>query len=180
VGLKLAWPLLGFVGFQKSKKLLATAGGLFLSSGIHKRMPLELTMVIFLTLLKGKWFMDCLLFHKLLLLDRCPVSVSLVGFSHWLTIDGYGALVSDPRARKHMCSYLSLVHFLFSRFVIHLLMSGVCSKTIHGLSEDHATQEVCATPDKRMILSFLLSNLGDQVFSWSLQPPHNIRSTSRL
>ena len=34
MGVKLAWPLIGFVGFQKSKQLLATESGLFLSSGI--------------------------------------------------------------------------------------------------------------------------------------------------
>jgi hypothetical protein len=56
VGLKLAWPLLGFIGFQKSRKFLATESGLFLSSGIHKWMNLELMRVIFLTLLKGSGF----------------------------------------------------------------------------------------------------------------------------
>jgi hypothetical protein len=29
VGIKLAWHLLGFVGFQKSEQLYATGGGLF-------------------------------------------------------------------------------------------------------------------------------------------------------
>jgi hypothetical protein len=42
VGIKLAWPLLGFVGFQKSEQLHVTERGLFLSSGILKWMPLEL------------------------------------------------------------------------------------------------------------------------------------------
>jgi hypothetical protein len=29
VGIKLAWPLLGFIGFQKSEQLHATESGLF-------------------------------------------------------------------------------------------------------------------------------------------------------
>jgi hypothetical protein len=117
VGLKLAWPLLGFVGFQKSKNLFATEGGLFLFSGIHKRMPLQLMRVFFITLLKCNWFLGCLLFQKLLLLERCPVSASLVCVSHWLPIDGHGALVSARKARKHMmCAYLSLLHLLLKIF----------------------------------------------------------------
>jgi hypothetical protein len=35
--------------------------------------------VTFVTLLKGKWFLGILLSHKPFLLDRCPVSGSLVG-----------------------------------------------------------------------------------------------------
>jgi hypothetical protein len=42
VGIKLAWPLLGFIGFQKSEQLHATERGLFLSSDILRWMPLEL------------------------------------------------------------------------------------------------------------------------------------------
>jgi hypothetical protein len=38
----------------------------------------------------------------------------------------------------------------------------------------------CAAPDKRVKQSFPLSNLGAQVFSWGLHPPHILRSTSRL
>jgi hypothetical protein len=42
VGIKLAWPLLGFVGFQKREQLHATERGLFLFSGILRWMPSEL------------------------------------------------------------------------------------------------------------------------------------------
>jgi hypothetical protein len=42
MGVKLAWPLLGFVGFHKSEQLYATERGLFLSTGILSWMPLEL------------------------------------------------------------------------------------------------------------------------------------------
>jgi hypothetical protein len=41
VGIKLAWPLLGFIGFQKSEQLHAT-GRDSLPSGILRWMPLEL------------------------------------------------------------------------------------------------------------------------------------------
>jgi hypothetical protein len=56
--------LLGFVGFQISQELFVTKSGVFVSSGIPKYLPLELMSVIFLTLLKGKWFLGCLLFQN--------------------------------------------------------------------------------------------------------------------
>jgi hypothetical protein len=92
--------LLVFFGFQKSKQLHATESGLFLSSGIPKWMPLEMMRVAFFTILKGNWFLCHLLFHKLLSLDRFPVSSSLVVVSRWLPIDGFGALGSTLQARK--------------------------------------------------------------------------------
>jgi hypothetical protein len=64
----------------------------------------------FITLLKGSWFLGILLSHKSLLLDRCPVSGSLVGVPRWLPMDGFDALGSALQARKHMCPYLPLVH----------------------------------------------------------------------
>jgi hypothetical protein len=160
--------LLGFVGFQKSKNFLATDGGLFVSSGIHKRMPLELMSVIFITLLKGKWLLGYLFFHKLLSVDRHPVYGSLEGVSQWLPIDGYGALASAPQARKHMCSYLYMVHILLKRF------STAC------VSDDQVKKEIYTSPDKRVKLSSPLSNLGEQVFSWSLQSPQIMQFTSRI
>jgi hypothetical protein len=42
VGIKLAWPLLGFVGFHRIEQLHATERGFFLSTGIISWMPLEL------------------------------------------------------------------------------------------------------------------------------------------
>jgi hypothetical protein len=44
--------------------------------------------VIFITLLKVNLFLGCLIFHKLLSLDRCPVYGSLLGVYHWLPIEG--------------------------------------------------------------------------------------------
>jgi hypothetical protein len=108
--------LLGFVGFQKSKELFANEIGLFLSSGIPKWVPLKLMSVIFVALLKGNWFLGFFLFHKLLSLDTCTVSGSLVGVSRWLSNDGFGALGSAPQARKYMGSYLPLVHVLLEGF----------------------------------------------------------------
>jgi hypothetical protein len=110
------WSLLGFVEFKKIKKLHATESGLFLSSGIAIWVPLELMSVTFVTFLKVYWLLGHLLFHKLLSLDTCTVSGSLVGVSRWLSNDGFGALGSAPQARKYMGSYLPLVHVLLEGF----------------------------------------------------------------
>jgi hypothetical protein len=72
--------------------------------------------VAFVTLLKVNWLLGILLSHKPFLLDRCPVSGSLVGVHRWLPVDGFEALHSALQARKQMCSYLSLVHELLQRF----------------------------------------------------------------
>jgi hypothetical protein len=72
--------------------------------------------VSFVTLLKDNWFLGILLSHKPLLLDRCPVSGSLVGVPRWLPMDGFGALGSALQARKQMCSYLPMVHDLLKGF----------------------------------------------------------------
>jgi hypothetical protein len=66
--------------------------------------------VTFITLLKGNWFLGVLLSHKPFLLDRCPVSSSLVGIPRWLPLDGFEAPHNALQARKQMCSYLSMVH----------------------------------------------------------------------
>jgi hypothetical protein len=72
--------------------------------------------VTFVTLLKGNWFLGILLSHKPFLLDRCPISGSLVVIPRWLPMDGFEALHSDLQARKQMCAYLSLVHESLQRF----------------------------------------------------------------
>jgi hypothetical protein len=48
--------------------------------------------VTFITLLKVNWFLGILLSHKPFLLDKCPVSGSLVGIPRWLPVDGFEAL----------------------------------------------------------------------------------------
>jgi hypothetical protein len=48
--------------------------------------------VTFITLLKCNWFLGILLSHKPFLLDRCPVSGSLVGIPRWLPVDGFEVL----------------------------------------------------------------------------------------
>jgi hypothetical protein len=48
--------------------------------------------VNFITLLKGNWFLGILLSHNPFLLDRCPVSVSLVGIPRWLPVGGFDVL----------------------------------------------------------------------------------------
>jgi hypothetical protein len=85
--------------------------------------------VTFITLLKGNWFLGILLSHKPLLLDRCPVYGSMVGVPRWLPMDGVGALQSALQARKHMCSYLPLLHELLkgSDFAFWCLV--LCSET---------------------------------------------------
>jgi hypothetical protein len=58
--------------------------------------------VIFVTLLKGNWFLGILLSHKPFILDRCLVSDSLVDVPRWLPVDGFEALHSALQARKQM------------------------------------------------------------------------------
>jgi hypothetical protein len=72
--------------------------------------------VTFINLLKGNWFLGILLSQKPFLLDRCPVSGSLVIVPRWLPVDGFEALHSALQARKQMSSYLSLVHGSLQRF----------------------------------------------------------------
>jgi hypothetical protein len=60
------------------------------------------------TLLKGNWFLGILLSHKPFLLDRCPVSGSLMVVPHWLPVDGFEALHSALHAR-HVCCCAPLV-----------------------------------------------------------------------
>jgi hypothetical protein len=79
VVVKLAWPLLGFVGFQKSDQLHATERGLFSFLRHPSVGAFGTDEVTFVTLLKGNWFLGILLSHKPFLLYRCPVSGSLVG-----------------------------------------------------------------------------------------------------
>jgi hypothetical protein len=78
VGIQLAWPLLGFVGFQKNEQLHATERGLFSFPGHPSVDAFGTDEVTFVTQLKGNWFLGILLSHKPFLLDRCPVSGSLV------------------------------------------------------------------------------------------------------
>jgi hypothetical protein len=56
--------------------------------------------VTFVTLLKGNWFPGILVSHKAFLLDRCPVSVSLVGIPRWLPVDGFEALQQCSQGKK--------------------------------------------------------------------------------
>jgi hypothetical protein len=84
--------------------------------------------VTFTTFLKGNWFMGISLSHKPLLLDRYPVSGSLVGVPRWLLIDGFDALGSAFQARKR-CVYLPLVHELLKGFDFAFWCLGLCSET---------------------------------------------------
>jgi hypothetical protein len=85
--------------------------------------------VTFITLLKGNWFLGILFSYKLLLLERCPVSGSLVGVSRWLPMDSCGALGSSLQERKQRCSYLPLVHELLKGFDFASWCLGLCSET---------------------------------------------------
>jgi hypothetical protein len=89
--------------------------------------------VTFVTLLKGNWFLGIFLSHKPFLLNRCPVSGSLVGVPRWLPMDGFYALGSAFQARKQMCSYLPLVHELLKGFDFAFWCLGLCSETSHPI-----------------------------------------------
>jgi hypothetical protein len=134
--------------------------------------------VTFITLLKGNWFLGHLLLHKLLSLDRCPVSGSLVGVSRWLPMDGVGALGSVLQARKQMCSYLllPLVRTCSTpRIWFRLLVLELCSENSHSLSKDQAGQNGVHhkyLQPHETVLPLI------QCFPWSLQPPQIFRLVS--
>jgi hypothetical protein len=56
--------------------------------------------VNFITNLKSNSFLGILLSDKYLLLDRCPISDSLVGVPLWLPVDGFEALHSALQTIK--------------------------------------------------------------------------------
>jgi hypothetical protein len=56
--------------------------------------------VTFVTLLKVNWFLGILLSHKPLLLERCPVSGSLLGITRWLPVDGFEVLTQCSPGKK--------------------------------------------------------------------------------
>jgi hypothetical protein len=78
VVVKLAWPLLGFIVFQKSEQLHAPECGLFYFLRHPYVDAFGTDEATFFTLLKYNWFLGILLSQKPFLLDRCPVSGSLV------------------------------------------------------------------------------------------------------
>jgi hypothetical protein len=149
---------------------------LFLSSGNPRWMPLELMRATFVAFLKGNWFLGILLSHKLLSLDICPVSGFLMGVSRWLPMDGFSALGSALQAIKQMCSYLSLVHVLIKG----TSWCWYCAWKPHSLSNDQAKSGCITSTCNRAEQAFPLSNLGAQVFPWSLPPPQIFCLLSRL
>jgi hypothetical protein len=85
--------------------------------------------VTFVTLLKCNWFLGILPSHEPLLLDRCPVSGSLMGFPRWFPMDGVDALGIALQVRTQMCSYLPLVHELLKGFDFAFWCLGLCSES---------------------------------------------------
>jgi hypothetical protein len=124
----------------------------------------------FTTLLKGNWFLDHLLFHKLLSLDSCPVSAPCWVFSAGYRLMVFGALGSALQARQHMFSYVPLVHVLLKEFCFTSWCYN-CAQEPHILSNDQAKMGFITSTCSHMEHSFPLSNLGAQVFPWSLHPP---------
>jgi hypothetical protein len=125
----------------------------------------------FITLLKVNWFLDILLYHKPLILDRCPVSGSLVGVPRWLPMDDFDALGSALQVRQHMCSYLPLVHQLLKGFDFAFWCF---------LSDDKAKMGCITSTCKRAEQAFPLSNTGARVSHWTLQLPQIFSLLSRL
>jgi hypothetical protein len=90
--------------------------------------------VTFNTLLKDNWFLGILLSHKPFLLDRCPVSVSLVGVPcsvlpagcHWMVLGYYTVLYRQ----ENRCFLIYLWDMSHSKDLISIF--GVlerCSET---------------------------------------------------
>jgi hypothetical protein len=56
----------------------------------------ETDELTFVTLLKGSWFLGILISHKPFLLDRCPVSGSLVGIPtgfQWMVLRHFNSAI---------------------------------------------------------------------------------------
>jgi hypothetical protein len=60
----------------------------------------EIDEVNFVTILKVNLFLGILLSHKPFLLDRCPVSGSLVDIPRWLPVDGFEVLTQCSPGKK--------------------------------------------------------------------------------
>jgi hypothetical protein len=135
----------------------------------------------FITLLKGNWFLGILLSDKPFLLDRCPVSGSLVGISHFLPVDGFEALHSALQARTQMCSYLYLVRESLQRFDLNVWCFGTVLRNLTAYQMIRLIWGGCITSTcKRADQVFPLSNLGAQISHWTFQPPPIFRLLSRI
>jgi hypothetical protein len=135
----------------------------FLFSGIPRWMPLELMRLTFVTLLKGKWLLGIVLSHKLLSLDRCPVSGSLVGIPagcQLMVLVHLGVL----SRQENRCVLTYLWYMCYSKDLISLIGVWDCAQKPHSLSNDQAKMGCITSTCNRAEQAFPLSNLGAQVF----------------
>jgi hypothetical protein len=136
--------------------------------------------VTFVTLLKGNWFLGILLYHKPFLFDRCPVSGSLVGILtgyQWMVLRHFNSAL---RARKQVCSYLSLVHEVIKIFDLASWCFGTVLRNLTTYQMRRLRWGASQVPAKRAEQAFSLPNLGAQVSHWTFPAPKIFRLISRL
>jgi hypothetical protein len=135
----------------------------------------EVTLV---TLLKGKWFLGILLTHKPFLLDRCPVSGSLVDIPagcQWMVLRHFNSAL---QARKQVFSYLSMVHEVLKRFDLASWCFGNGAKKPHSLSDDEAKMGCITGTCQTRGAGLLLTQSGGSSLSLDLsRPPQDLSSS---
>jgi hypothetical protein len=110
--------------------------------------------VNFVTLLKGNWFLGILLSHKPFILDRCPVSGSLVGIPRWFPVDGFEVI-------------FDLASWCFGT-VLRNLTAYQMMRLRWGASR---------VPAKSAEQAFPLSNLGAQISHWTFSASQDLVSS---
>jgi hypothetical protein len=136
--------------------------------------------VTFVTLLKGNWLLGILISHKPFLLDRCPVSGSLVGIPRWLSVDGFEVLVQCSQARKQMCSYLSLVHESLQIFDLDFWCFGMVHRNLTSYQIIRLRWGASQVPVNARNRSFPYPIWGLKSLIGPFQPPQIFCLLSRL
>jgi hypothetical protein len=129
--------------------------------------------VTFVNILKCNLFLGILISHKPFLLDRCPVSGSLVGITRWLPVDGFEALQQCSPGKK---KYLSLVHELLKIFDLASWCFGTVPRNLTSYQMMMLRWGISQVPAKRAEQAFPLSNLGAQISHWAFIAPPPPRS----
>jgi hypothetical protein len=136
--------------------------------------------VIFFTLLKGNWLLGILLSHKPFLMDRCPISGSLVDTPpgcQWMVLR---YLHSALQARKQMCSYLSLVHESLQSFDLTFWCFGMVLRNLTAYQMIRLRSGASQVPVKARNRSSPYPIWGLKSLIGPFQPPQIFRLLSIL
>jgi hypothetical protein len=177
VGVKSAWPLLGFVGFQKSEQLHATERGLFSFLG-HPQVDVfgtdEVTLSLFYKVI-GSW-----VFYFPKNPYYCRDARYLAPW--WVFPAGCQSMVlrhfnSALQARKQVCSYVSLVHEVLKRFDLASWCFGMVLRNLTAYQMMRLRWGASQVPAKRAEQAFPLPNLGAQISHWTFPAPQDLLSS---